>query len=1213
MVSALVAQLNGPFRVTDKMWTDVLSQSRRVQETLQLLLPHQPAGHVLSETVLLQLVDYGRGTLEVVFQHSSKNSKITLRLLKRLAQKGGALRWFHTDLLKSFGHHASFSEGAMAKLIESRIRTDPTSILSQMAHGISITERIIEAAAANRTDPTGLLKALLPKSRARVTQKALENAAVNPQPGTLSMLLGHWGKGSLIPHHVVTLGIQGKSLTEKDLSGVLDQSPPEQPLPEEWLTRAARDNPGIFAYLFHRFEDRIDITSWVVEAAASAKTPEVLSIIRRRRPKDLVVTARVISSVNNRSVLRWLFKFYGHMIPITGALLQRMIATRMRLGLLKDANREAPLSCALAECCFVTPIQDDILVQLASGEFSVSEVKAFISYASGDFKITRWLVYETSPLIVRHRLKFKTRLPLWTFLEQLRNDITIDEDALAAIAERHSEDYMAYVFSRLEASPLVTDKIVKAAARNEEYGEAVLAVLLDHFNKETAPATNRVVESVLGFLRFGQGEEQPCVDSGLGNWIAEYAIAEAVIRREVKSNWRSVAVAYFQHRYGARAANEAILRAFRQGEHIATLRSLLNKLPHSADLAEQIVVRALRTPDQALCDFIISEMTAGVVITGAIIEAAASTTATVPAPSTKPVIRSMSSKTITIKSERGAEFLKHYLIRIKHLHGSVEITQEAFARTARCLDVDMMRLLLSVSEDSVHDDNLLSILEAASENKVRGQRIARLLLSEVSSDRLTESILTLVAKAFSEDVMLSVLEKLGSSAPISRQAMDAASKNTHGTGTLRLLRQHQGGNELTSNATAKDFAESPAVAEDEDRGPESRKANGFFSETIEAALRDPRSEQILAFIIRHWDATGDDLPIVERVMKVTANAKLPARLTALLHHCQQGQLLTDDILFSHMTPDCYDEVDARHIASVLLDLRGKDAPITEECLKSIASIDLELQNHVLEQLVDRFGTLPVTEGVLEAAIASCSPQNFLALALDQQGAFPIADGVLLEAAVRGWGSHKDPELVLRRLGHIRSVPSRVVQAAAGCPEADTVLEYFYENFGQNIQVTEDVIIAAVRGPKPCRALRVLSSRWGREGQITEKVMIEAARLGNAHDAILKKDFLVLEAIRQGWGMGLLVTESVVEAAAGSRQGKGVLEFLVDKLGTVCGITEQAVKAAAANPGGKDILLLMTWRWGKDNIPITEAVLEAARGHLRGRDILALIAERWGSR
>ena len=235
---------------------------------------------------------------------------------------------------------------------------------------------------------------------------------------------------------------------------------------------------------------------------------------------------------------------------------------------------------------------------------------------------------------------------------------------------------------------------------------------------------------------------------------------------------------------------------------------------------------------------------------------------------------------------------------------------------------------------------------------------------------------------------------------------------------------------------------------------------------------------------------------------------------------------------------------------------GGITPTTDTLIAAVSNQRQGLEIFkMLAAIVDRFRTLPITEGVLEADIESRSPQNFLKVALDQLGAFPINDEALFVAVVQSWRSHQNPALVLRRFGHIRSVLSRVFQAAAGCPDADTVLEYFYENFGEDIQMTEDVIIAAIRGSKSYKALKVLSSTWGSEGQITEKVMIETAKLGIAHDAVSVRNFLVLEAICLDWGMNLPVTERVVEAAAGSRQGTDALKFLVDRIGTVCEITE----------------------------------------------------------
>ncbi len=80
----------------------------------------------------------------------------------------------------------------------------------------------------------------------------------------------------------------------------------------------------------------------------------------------------------------------------------------------------------------------------------------------------------------------------------------------------------------------------------------------------------------------------------------------------------------------------------------------------------------------------------------------------------------------------------------------------------------------------------------------------------------------------------------------------------------------------------------------------------------------------------------------------------------------------------------------------------------------------------------------------------------------------------------------------------------------------------------------------------------------------------------------------------------------MKSAAGTRDGKEVIEYLLNRQGLHVRITEEALKSAAGNPNGKEIVEFLLDRRGPE-VQITEDILKSAAGNLIcGEGILELL-------
>ncbi|ETS82344.1 hypothetical protein PFICI_04220 [Pestalotiopsis fici W106-1] len=156
---------------------------------------------------------------------------------------------------------------------------------------------------------------------------------------------------------------------------------------------------------------------------------------------------------------------------------------------------------------------------------------------------------------------------------------------------------------------------------------------------------------------------------------------------------------------------------------------------------------------------------------------------------------------------------------------------------------------------------------------------------------------------------------------------------------------------------------------------------------------------------------------------------------------------------------------------------------------------------------------------------------------------------------------------------IKALEESVVEAIAGnsafgAQEGRRVMELLLERKGDQVPITEAVVIKAASTYYQLGLLELLFEKRGDQVPITENV----AAAGNDHSGRE-----VMELLFEKKGDQIPITENVVKAAAGSRFGRKVMELLFEKstfLTTLDAVKSMALNKAAAAGSHEVVELLL---------------------------------------
>lgn len=1121
IMRALITKLGDSFTVTDEMWIGMASNEKHRGDMLGLFLKHQKQDLDISEAALQKLIPrLDTQAIESVLRRLAPNTIIT----QGLAQ---SLSWnFQGAWEDCIQHDVNITDEAATYLLQRYGKRQLADVSMRLGHKLANVERYIDGPAYSRNAEIVMTDAL---SRVlgdtRLMESALGDAARSQELDRFPVLVELWPQGTPFPDWIARQAAGSFPYSQRKVELILRQSEGAMsPAKLQHLLEAAarHGNAETFEYLLNELGDDNQLTHIVVEAAASATLPQVLSIIKHKRPQDLAITDNLIMAIGHSEVLVWLVDSFGSALPINSRLLRSIKSVDLK----KKRTRAGLLRHALDKCRLEVPIPEDTLVELAL-LFDENGVDLFLDRVGGCSRLTKRIVKASAASELR------LYQVLWSFLSRLKDDTVLDEDAVIEVAKRYDEDVMAYLFHRWGETLTITENIIQAVSSNVKHAKGITTLLLDRADKGLLSVERKLIETHLD--------------------------------------------AHIQVGIDTRVLNREVLSALNKRGDIMVLTSLFDQLGDEAQVTEEIMVKAAGRSDPDVQRAILARVLENIEITGAIVEAASH--------SGDKGFRFLkrclfkiyqSHGTIPVTDEalfQAARWLDSNVMRLildlsgkkvhdlrslfeaasqnkEHCEPMVEllltraspsqITDEEVTQLATSISADLMLTVLARLKSSISISDQAT--ERAAVNQY-GPSVVKLFFSHRRSDvvvtakmieaavasphavevlnffcergaqrtQMNEDIMkAAAANPKSESIMTFITDRWGASVPITEAVMKAAVRNKHVSGLMWLIRR---------------FGSSLPITD----------------EVLEAAVQaseDIEGQHPVIFLLR---LRGENMPVTEETAKAVVQVNHPRFRTTL-----------EELLESQM-----------------------NLPITESVFR--AAVEKGNEGEVLRHIYRQRGNVMIPkETLLEVSVQSKNWKDCLRLVLAEiSGGYdrPFPDGIL-QGAVGGNNGAQVLHYMCEQWGDEVRLTEEVVSSAAAGKDAANAIRFISLQWGKGIPMTENVIEAAAGNHHDDKALEVIVQEYGNGVPITDAVIKAAA--GN------RKGKGSLQFMVDYWGKKALpITEQVVETAARNSKGKEVLLLMIWRWGTDLPITDAVLKAARENPKLRDIVALIAERWGED--------------------------------
>ncbi|KIM73983.1 hypothetical protein PILCRDRAFT_715467 [Piloderma croceum F 1598] len=389
---------------------------------------------------------------------------------------------------------------------------------------------------------------------------------------------------------------------------------------------------------------------------------------------------------------------------------------------------------------------------------------------------------------------------------------------------------------------------------------------------------------------------------------------------------------------------------------------------------------------------------------------------------------------------------------------------------------------------------------------------------------------------------------------------------------------------------------------------------------VEAAASNYlRGLDILEVLLQHWDGRIPDLqPILREAADHPDGYK---RLMLLLD--KQGELeITSEMLKeSGYRPEVLrlllerggrtkvtEEVllaTARHwncneLVPVLLSA-GENVMITEEVLVAVMG-NLDYGNAV-QSIIDRTSLVDLTDKVLEAAAGNRkNAKEMIQMLFDRLGEARITEGVVM-AAVGNFGSGMHLLALFEERGFQVEILPEVLKAAASRGSSQMILELVRR--AGSLKITEDILLAAATNIHDVEIMPIFLNLVGTDRITDEKLralfycgfnkrISERVAIAVASCRSHEWECVDIMTLFLGRAVTVEITEKVLEAAARSFYGAGLLQLLLDRLGHSATITEAVIKASVCN--GCDGMFLLALLEKHGPIQMTDDIFKAAVSH-----------------
>ncbi|KAH8694191.1 hypothetical protein BGW36DRAFT_463772 [Talaromyces proteolyticus] len=381
-----------------------------------------------------------------------------------LDQKGGQIQMTQ-NIVKAAASNGGDGEAIM-KLI-----------FDQQGDRIQINENIVEAAAANRRNGGAIMALLLDQKggQIQVTRNIVKAAVSNGGDGEVIMKLifDQHGDQVQITEDILQAAASNEETGEAIIKLILDRRAGQIQITEDIVVDAVSNQElgdKIMALLLDLQGDQIQITEYILAVAASNEQSgwAIMKLILDRHGDQIQITPDIVRIVARNRFEGWwimtlLLDRYEDQIEITKDIVNAAASN--------DICGNAIMKLLLDRRGDQIQITEDVMMAAVRNEWNGKEIIiTLLQRCAGQIRITRDVVIAASRNTqcgIKILRLLVSREPIW-----------ITSTGIAAIWEGFGSDFVELLLRRGGGEIEITDKMVKAAVRNDVNGREMVALLL---------------------------------------------------------------------------------------------------------------------------------------------------------------------------------------------------------------------------------------------------------------------------------------------------------------------------------------------------------------------------------------------------------------------------------------------------------------------------------------------------------------------------------------------------------------------------------------------------------------------------------------------------------------------------------------------------------------------------------------------------------------
>ncbi|KAL3451722.1 hypothetical protein BJX65DRAFT_223896 [Aspergillus insuetus] len=870
---------------------------------------------------------------------------------------------------------------------------------------------------------------------------------------------------------------------------------------------------------------------------------ELMSLLLQQRSLYVPLTESVLVAIFGRfdsTVINTLLDQLGGGIDLTEAVTMSVLdgpECRVVMKLLLDRRAED------------IPVTEPILMAMAN-RLDAPTITLLLDKSTGDLAITEGVIaaarenYDHDEEVVP------------VLLGRCSEGKQISEATFSYCVERYDDNFIRHLLERHGTGITVTESLVTAVNRNENFGEEVIKTILT--NNEPTFGEDAVVAIV---RHFGPEVLDILLNVDDGSLLMDKDVWEAAASNlshgaEVVGRLLQSATDFPISRHVVRAA------AWNDPSGASIMDLLLEERGQLIQLTQDVLLAAVRSTDGVLLRAVLKHRKHEIPITATLVK------------------HCTESSIMTLMLRRD-----HFSF----------ITAHAVVEVARRFDAQIMAALVRVHGPGLPMTE--DVVIAAGMNKARGCELMSLLIDSPGlnapfTNHVLESIIR--RSEIATEMMDLLLQQRSETVLTEEMVRLAAAHEKSGTELIKLFFSHLGKQlPITENvvkaATANDY-QGLKILEYllAHWGPKLP----ITEKVVIAALRNMYCQEIIDLL-----QEKQSVPVTPRVIEIAAASvtKATSLVKTLLPLHGAENLITSAVVSAAIQH--WNEVDS--LLSLLVGVGGSGSRViaTERTVEEAAHAGYKATAALLPFVPDN---IRISESTMKGIVKYDEAGAPLTrMALDRAGkCIPFTAAVVRAASCNING----PEIFKLLVQHCREslliTEDLVIETAKGFDGNLITLLLDRQDVGPC--VTSSVIEAALENRVSALDVLEALARLDIKIMVTEKILQDVVQNPKSQEDVTS--FL----LRQGSGK-VPITEGVVRAAVSNEEVAGIMvKLILDHTTGDMPLNEDIMTAAVSNENcGKHIVDLLFGMDSAQAIPITRSVINAAAGNrTSGTDILA---------